>query len=161
METTTFRMSLTEKEKEICEFLMKHHKTDRPQELFRALMRQDYNQKMQDQIRYGKSDRADKEQARKESITELKARFAGLSDRALTDELLRMGYLRKPELTDPELVSSERMRAEIIETDDVTGLRAFVQVHYDASMPDRILYRHTVLPTLDDIIRDMQKEKII
>ncbi len=162
--TESYRINFNEKEMNVLTFLMKHYSTSKPQDLMRLLVVNEHARLNENRMRYGKSDRLATKDIEKRSLEDLSRELEAMDDGELTEYLVGIGYLKGPQLADPEQPGSSRMKREMIVTDVTTLEKHLVQVITEAGESGGYgpeVYRRTVFMSLDEIMRDMQKLKII
>ncbi len=157
--THTFRINFSDKEMNMVNALLAHYQSEDYQSLVRLLLGKEYGVIIDTKLRYGKSQSRDKAEAKADRLAERKATFSQMTDYDLTEYLQKVGYIPLPAKLDPLHPSSKTMKEDRIVKDSL-GNQQYVQQHYESNDPDKITYSRVVFVNLDEIIKDMIKERI-
>jgi hypothetical protein len=153
------RIKLSEVERESIAFLMKHLACATPQDLFRFLLVSARKEESDNRMRYGgeRVSAADKRKAKIEDVKSSLDTLREMTDEDLTAHLVAIGYFTPDGPLDPESVSSERIRADRIIT--LEGKQYYYQYHFEPGNKKPVYER--MVFDIDELIKDLQKEKLI
>ena len=158
----SIRINFKPQEQESIMFLMKQFAKDSEHDLIRFLISRTYTEQKELELKYAKGNSSI--QMRRQKLDETLSNIKAMSPEELQAYLLEIGYFKEDhkEETDSLMPSDTILRDRIYEITTTNGERdvKYVQERY-SEKDKKINYAKDVYMSIDEIIRDLMREKLI